>query len=48
MKTVNISKVLKNIHFVKTNPFGDFSQKLIDTYSFIEFIPNFTNVLYMY
>jgi hypothetical protein len=31
----------------KVDPFEDFSQKLISTYSFIELIPNFTNTLYI-
>jgi hypothetical protein len=31
----------------KVDLFEDFSQKLIHTYNFIEFIPNFTNALYV-
>jgi hypothetical protein len=36
------------MQFLKTKVdlFADFSQKLIGTYNFIEFIPNFTNALY--
>jgi hypothetical protein len=41
--------VLRNMDFLKLklDLFEDFSQKLIGTYSFIEFTPNFMNVLYV-
>jgi uncharacterized protein YaaQ len=45
-QAVSTSKVMKNMHFLKTkltSSRGFFSE--INTYNFIEFIPNFTNAL---
>jgi hypothetical protein len=46
-KDVNISKVLKNMHFLKTWLTCSPIFLEIHTYSFIEFIPNITNALYI-
>jgi hypothetical protein len=44
-KDINISKVLKNMHVLKTNSTS--SRICCRNYSFIDFIPNFINALYI-
>jgi hypothetical protein len=46
-KPVNISEVLNNMHFLKTKLTCSRFFSEINTYSFIEFILNFSNALYI-